>query len=194
MFLRRHKLRMRSRVSGVFWPRIGWRRMSRYYWHRLHRMPGTSQGIAAGLAFGAAWGMTPFYGLHIIFAVTVAWVFGANLVAAAAGTFTANPWTAPPLWFGTYYAGSWMLGLEGRVSDPDFVHMFKELTEALLSLNMDMFGESIWPVFWPMIVGSVPFAGVVGLATYFCLEPIIRDMHFERDQRRSGAHKIKRET
>lgn len=187
MFLRREKLRLRTRIGGLFWPRIGWRRTSRYYWHRLHRMPGTSQSIAAGLAFGAAWGMTPFYGLHIIFAMATAWIFGANMVAAAAGTFAANPWTAPPLWFGTYYAGAWMLGLEGGAARPDFVHMFKELTEAALSLNLEMFGESIWPILWPMTVGCIPLAAVVGLAVYFCLEPVIRAMHLERARRRAGG-------
>jgi uncharacterized protein len=179
MFRRREKLSLRDKLGGVFWPRIGWRRGGLYYWYRLHRMEGTSRSIASGLAFGVGAAMTPFYGLHTVVAIVVAWIFGANLVAAAVGTFANNPWTAPPLWFGTYYAGAWLLGREAS-SSPDFLNMFTSLTEAVFSRNFSMFADSIWPVLLPMAVGSIPFALVVGFTTYLVLEPIIRAMHLER--------------
>jgi uncharacterized protein (DUF2062 family) len=179
MFRRRQKLSLRAKVGGIFWPRIGWKRASLYYWYRLHRMEGTSRSIASGLAFGIAAAMTPFYGLHTIVALAVAWVFGANMVGAAVGTFANNPWTAPPIWFGTYYVGAWMLGRDTS-SNPDFINMFKHLTEAVMNHDMELFAESIWPVLKPMAAGSVPFALVVGFGTYFLLEPVIRAMHLER--------------
>ena len=179
MFRRRQKLSLRAKIGGLFWPRIGWKRALLYYWYRLHRMEGTSRSIAAGLAFGIAAAMTPFYGLHTVVAVGVAWLFGANIVGAAVGTFANNPWTAPPLWFGTYYAGNWMLGRDTS-SNPDFITMFKHLTEAVFTRNMDLFAESIWPVLLPMTVGCIPFALVIGFGTYFILEPVVRTMHLER--------------
>jgi uncharacterized protein len=179
MFRRRQKLSLRAKVGGFFWPRIGWKRAGLYYWYRLHRMEGTSRSIAAGLAFGVAAAMTPFYGLHTIVALAIAWIFGANMVAAAVGTFSNNPWTAPPIWFGTYYVGARILG--GDVSsNPNFINMFKHLTEAVWNLDMELFAESIWPVLKPMAVGCLPFAVVTGFATYFILEPLIRTMHLER--------------
>lgn len=184
MFLRREKLRLRAKIGGFFWPRIGWRRGGRYYWLRLHRMEGTSKSIAAGLAFGVAAAMTPFYGLHTLVAMAAAWVFGASMVAAIVGTFAANPWTAPPIWLGTYYAGAWMLSSDTS-SEPRFVDMFKHLTESVLSLNMQMFVDNIWPVLLPMAVGSIPLAIVAGGITYFVLEPIIRTMHLERASKRT---------
>lgn len=182
MFLRRQKLSMRAKVGGLFWPRIGWKRALLYYWCRLHRMEGTSRSIASGVAFGVAAAMTPFYGLHTVVAIAVAWVFGANMLAAALGTFANNPWTAPPLWFGTYYLGNWMLRGDPS-SDPDFVTMFKHMTEAAFTRDMELFAESIWPVLQPMIVGSVPFALVIGFGTYLILEPVIRTMHLKRSSR-----------
>ena len=179
MFSRRQKLSLRAKIRGIFWPRIGWKRAGLYYWYRLHRMEGTSRSIASGLAFGIAASMTPFYGFHTIVAIVVAWVFGANMVAATIGTFANNPWTAPPIWFATYYAGSWLLGHD-KAPSPDFSGMFMHLMDAVYSRDMTMFTESIWPVLLPMVVGSGPFALVVGLATYFVLEPIIRTMHLER--------------
>jgi len=179
MFRRRQILSLRAKIGGIFWPRIGWKRAGLYYWYRLHRMEGTSRSIAAGLAFGVAAAMTPFYGLHTIVALAVAWVFGANVVAAALGTFVNNPWTAPPIWFGTYYLGARILG--GDVSsNPNFINMFKHLTEAVWNVDMELFAESIWPVLKPMTVGCLPFALVSGFAIYFILEPIIRTMHLER--------------
>lgn len=187
MFLRREKLRLGSRVGGFFWPRIGWTRTAAYYRHRLHRMPGTSRNIAAGLALGVALGMTPFYGLHIVIAVALASLLSVNLFAAAIGTLVSNPWTAPPLWLATYYVGVEMLGQGGASKRPDFIHMFMEMTEAALSLNLETFAETIWPVLWPMIVGSLPFAAVAGLVTYFGVEPVIRTMRVQRALRRAMA-------
>lgn len=179
MFSRRVKPSLRARIGGIFWPRIGWKRAGLYYWYRLHRMEGTSRSIASGLAFGFAAAMTPFYGLHTLVALAVAWIFGANLVAAAVGTFANNPWTAPPLWFGTYYAGVWILGSDIS-SNPDFINMFKHLTESVFNRDAEMFAEVIWPVLLPMAIGSIPFALVVGFGTYFLLEPLVRAMHLER--------------
>jgi uncharacterized protein (DUF2062 family) len=179
MFRRRQKLSLRAKIGGFFWPRIGWKRAGLYYWYRLHRMEGTSRSIASGLAFGIAAAMTPFYGLHTVVAIAVAWVFGANMVAAAIGTLANNPWTAPPLWFGTYYAGTRMLGRDTS-SNPDFINMFKHLTESVFRRDVEMFAENIWPVLLPMAVGSIPFAIVIGFVTYLVLEPVIRAMHLER--------------
>lgn len=179
MFRRREKLSLRAKVGGVFWPRMGWKRTLLYYWYRLHRMEGTSRSIASGVAFGVAAAMTPFYGLHTVVAIGIAWIFGANILAAALGTLANNPWTAPPVWFGTYYAGAWMLGSDAS-SNPDFITMFKHLTESVFNRDVALFAESIWPVLLPMAIGSIPFALIGGLGTYLVLEPLIRSMHLER--------------
>ena len=170
---------------------MGWRRTLSYMWHRLQRIPGTPSSIAAGFAVGVGIAMTPFYGTHIVTAALVAWAIRGNILASILGAQAANPWTAPPLWFGAYYLGTWMMGIDSKAHPPSFVQMFKGLTEATLNLNMDMFLETVWPIFWPMMVGSVPMGLVAGTVSYFALLQVLRTAQHRRVlrmQRKSGHH------
>jgi uncharacterized protein (DUF2062 family) len=192
MFKRRDKLPLLTQIGRWLWPHIGWRRMVIYYWHRLQRIPGTSGSIAAGFACGAAVAMTPFYGTHMVTGGLLAWALRSNILAAMIGAQMANPWTAAPLWFGAYYMGAWMLGLDLAENPPNFIQMFKWLTEATLSVDTEMFMAHVWPIFWPMVVGSIPMAFVAGIISYFALEPILRTVQQDRiarlRRRRELAH------
>ena len=44
--------------------------------HRIKRLPGTPQSIAAGVACGVAASFTPFIGLHFVLAALFAWLVG----------------------------------------------------------------------------------------------------------------------
>src|SRR6185312_15788637 len=105
MFLRREKLSPVTKIARLFWPSMGWGRAIKYYWHRLHRIPGTPSFIAIGFACGAAMAMTPFYGTHMVVGAALACVLGGSMLAAVIGAHVANPWTAPALWYGAYYIG-----------------------------------------------------------------------------------------
>lgn len=192
MFRRRHKLSLPTKIGQWLWPRMGWRRTLSYFWHRLQRIPGTPGSIAAGFACGAAVAMTPFYGTHIVTGGLLAWAIRGNIIAAVFGAQVANPWTAAPLWFGAYYLGAWMLGLNIADHPPNFIVMFKGLTEAILKVDMQMFLTKVWPIFWPMVVGSIPMAIVAGLVSYFALTPVLRMVQLRRVARlqrnRDKAH------
>ena len=171
------------------WPRMGWKRTALYYWHRLQRIPGTPSSVAAGFAIGAGVSMTPFYGTHIVTAGLVAWALRANILAAIVGAQIANPWTAPPLWYAAYYIGALMAG-DVTGHPPDFIEMFKGLTEATLQRDMEMFRMRVWPIFWPMIVGSIPMGIVAGVVSYFTLLPVLKTMQQRRIlrlQKRAGV-------
>ncbi|MBY0509337.1 MAG: DUF2062 domain-containing protein [Rhodospirillaceae bacterium] len=184
MFKRREKLPLRIQVGRWLWPRMGWRRLVVYYWHRLQRIPGTPASIAAGFACGVGISMTPFYGTHVVTAALMAWAIRGSIVAAVIGAQAANPWTAAPLWFAAYYLGAFLLGMNLADNPPNFIQMFKWLTEAMLQVDMDMFMTHVWPIFWPMIVGSIPMAVVAGLVSYFALTPILTGVHERRIARR----------
>lgn len=173
---------------------MGWRRTLAYFWHRLQRIPGTPGSIAAGFACGAAVAMTPFYGTHIITGGLLAWALRGNIIAAVFGAQVANPWTAAPLWFAAYYTGAWMLGLDIAEHPPNFIQMFKWLTEATLKADMDMFINRVWPIFWPMVVGSIPMALVVGTLSYFALTPVLKTVQAKRrarvQRKRTAAHAV----
>jgi uncharacterized protein (DUF2062 family) len=185
LFQRRELISTSHRIAGWFWPRIGWRRAIRYYWHRLHRMHGTSVSIAAGLACGVGSAFSPLIGTHFVLAILLAWVVRGNAVAAVIGTFVVNPWTAPPVWFATYYLGSHLLGIDEGGADAfrHFVAMFRDLTEAAFTLDGELFRTQVWPVLLPMLVGSVPLGMVSGLATYLILEPTLRMVQARRRAR-----------
>jgi uncharacterized protein (DUF2062 family) len=192
MFRRREKLPLLKQISRWFWPHIGWRRMFGYYWRRLQRIPGTPASIAAGFACGTAIAMTPFYGTHMVAGGFLAWALRGNILAAMIGAQMANPWTAAPLWFSAYYIGAWMMGKDLASSPPNFIQMFKWLTEATLQLDAEMFMTHVWPIFWPMVLGSIPMALVAGIGSYFALVPILRSVRENRvarmRRRRELAH------
>jgi len=164
---------------------MGWKRTVAYFWHRLQRIPGTPSSIAAGFACGAAISMTPFYGTHIVTGGLMAWAIRGNIFAAVLGAQIANPWTAPPLWFAAYYLGAWMMGIDLADNPPNFIHMFKGLTESALQWDMEMFRETVWPIFWPMLVGSMPMMIVTGIVSYFALLPVLKGVQMRRVMRRT---------
>ena len=183
MFQRREQRTLLKKVREVIWPRMGYRRAVVYLWHRLQRIPGTSASIAAGFACGVGAAMTPFYGTHIITGMLLALAIRGSPLAAAIGAQVANPWTAPPLWYAVYYIGAWFLGIPIHSRPPNFVQMFKGLTESVLQLDGSLFFHSVWPVFWPMTLGSLPLGLAAGVASYFILEPIIARVRHERSQK-----------
>ena len=185
MFLRRDPLSVIHRLRNWVWPRIGWGRTITYYWHRLQRIPGTPSSIAAGFACGMAASMTPAVGTHAIVGFGLAYAVRGSLLASIIGTLVINPWTAPPVWFSTYYTGAFILGWEqyGHAGASDFVEMFVGLTQAVVQLDMGLFITKVTPIFWPMLVGSFPVAIVVGFASYLVLEPILRNIQQRRLQR-----------
>ena len=185
MFQRREQLSLLRKVGQIFWPRMGWRRTLAYFWHRLQRIPGTPSSIAAGFACGTAIAMTPFYGTHIPTAGLLAWAIRGNIFAAVLGAQLANPWTAAPLWFSAYYLGAWMASIDLSDHPPNFIAMFRSLTESTLALDGAIFREKVWPIFWPMIVGSIPMTIVTGVVSYFALLPVLKTVQERRITRRT---------
>ena len=171
MFRRRKSQSLSVRLRGLIWPAMGVRRVVRYQWLRLQRLPASPTSIAGGFAIGTAMGFSPIVGTHVILAAAIAWLLGLNVVAAAAGTFIVNPWTGPAAWLATYYAGRLMNGeaVWGSENAPAFASMFKGLTESVVSRDLDMFVASVWPVLQPMLLGSIPVGLAAGAVAYFGL-------------------------
>jgi uncharacterized protein (DUF2062 family) len=182
MFRRRDQLPILDRLRDLVWPRIGWGRTVSYYWHRLQRIPGTPGSVAAGFACGLAASMSPAVGTHVLVGLGLAYAVRGSLVASVIGTLVINPWTAPPVWFATYYTGAFILGWEryGHAGAAEFVAMFVGLTRAVASLDARLFVDSVWPVFWPMLVGAFPVALIVGFGSYLVLVPILRKLQERR--------------
>ncbi len=169
MFRRRVELHPLQKLREAFWPRIGWKRATRYVWRRVWRLSGTPHTIAIGFAAGAFTSFSPLLGFHIMMAVVIAWVLRGNLIAAAFGTLVGNPLSYPPIWIATYDLGTRMLGMSGRH------HV--NLTEVLMSHKaFDM----ILPVLVPMALGSVPLGIAAAFVTYFIVKAAVAAYQLRR--------------
>ena len=175
MFKRRNPLSTSAIVRKFFWPSMGWQRAWAYTMHRLARLPGSSYSIAGGFACGAAISFTPFVGLHFIISAIVAWIIRANILASAIGTAVGNPWTFPFIWAWLYQTGTWMTAGEALSGDkvPEFSEVFGHMMEATLSLDMTYLIETAGPIFWPMLVSSIPTGFVIWWAFYLPLKYVV---------------------
>lgn len=175
MFKRRTPRSLSTIFTNILWPKIGWRRTLVYYWQRLIRIPGSPESIAAGFACGAAASMMPLVGFHFLLSVLLALMMRGSVLASMFGTVVGNPWTFPFIWLGTYEFGGWLLGQSlGNQARPPFFAMFTDLFNAMISADAELFIANVWPLWWPMMVGSLPVAIIVGCFTYALLVKPIR--------------------
>lgn len=171
MFRRRKNRSLLVKLRESVWPTIGWRRAGTYLAHRIRRMPGTPESIAAGMACGVAVSFTPFIGFHFVIAAMISWVLGGNLLASAIGTAAGNPWTFPFIWAWIYTLGHWVLGTAPNVDGPN-------------NLTLQYISSHVWDIFLPMMTGGVPTALVVWFAVYYPLRRAIQVYQERRRQRR----------
>ena len=189
MFRRRRPLTIEDRIRCFIWPRCGWRRALAYQGHRLARLPEAPHKVAAGFASGVAAAMTPFIGFQFAVAVVLAALFRGSIIASAIGSFAANPWTYPVIWLGTYQVGREILGpaAAGSATLDELNTSLGLLVRAVLKFDGAMFVSAVWPVFEPMLVGSVPVAAIAWVATYWPIRRLV-----ERRQARRARLRLAR--
>lgn len=186
MFRRRVRPSTLTIIKVFLWPKSGWSRAVHYFWHRLNRLPGTPHSIAAGLASGAAASVTPFLGLHFFIAAAFSWLIGGNVLASTFGTIIGNPWTFPVIWISTYYIGNVLLGngLPTGETVLNFSDMFGGLVKSMIEMNGALFMERVWPVLWPMMVGSIPSALLTWALIYGVFYRLVEIYQRRRNMRR----------
>lgn len=107
---------------------------------RFLKMRGEPRQIALGLALGIMIGMTPFMGFHTVSALFLATFWKWNKIAAVAGVFITNPFTAPFIYPITYVVGNGILGLssisntEKALSVETVAHLIK--TSPLIMVDL----------------------------------------------------------
>jgi len=168
MFKRRVQRSYWDRARGIIWPQSGWRRAFAYMIHRIKRLPGTPQSIAAGVACGVAASFTPLVGFHFILAALLAWLIGGSIIASAIGTAVGNPWTFPFIWIGIYRLGALILGSDVSETLPE-------------GFTLTYIVDNPSAVLLPMAVGAVPAALVAWSVTYW---PVLNIVTKYRELRR----------
>lgn len=168
MFKRRARRTFWGRAREFIWPQSGWRRAFAYMTHRIKRLPGTPQSIAAGVACGVAASFTPLVGFHFILAALLAWLIGGSIIASAIGTAVGNPWTFPFIWIGIYRLGALILGSDVSETLPE-------------GFTLTYIVDNPSAVLLPMAVGAVPAALVAWSVTYW---PVLNIVTKYRELRR----------
>lgn len=187
LFRRREQASLWEMLRVAVWPRRSFARSTKYVFYRLWRLSGSPHAIALGCAAGVFIGFTPLYGFQFMLACLLAWALGGSLVAAALGTFVANPLSFPVIWYSTYKLGCVMLtgnvigscgslpeGLAGWGSA-----VFERLMDFSMEAALLVF-EGVWPVVKPMVIGSLPIGAVAAGISYI----LVRQMVELRQRRR----------
>jgi len=199
MFRRRRKHSLAARLRGHLWPRRGWGRALVYLGHRLRRLPGTPESIAAGFATGVALSFTPLVGLHILVTMMFAWALRANYMAGILGTFAGNPWTFPLMWMLSFRTGARLLGLAPSEAVPaEFsMHFLRDIFGFILfgqtrgeviahPISWAYVNEVLVLVLVPWMVGSLLCGLVAWFVVYFALRTLVTIYRHRRRQRRAA--------
>ncbi|MFI3241686.1 MAG: DUF2062 domain-containing protein [Alphaproteobacteria bacterium] len=184
MFMRRIPKPFKDKLVGFFWPQRGWGRYGKYIMLRLSRLKGTSHEVAIGFACGVAISFTPFVGLHLVLGAVFAFLFGANILASAIGTLVGNPWTFPFIWVSILKTGQWFLGISSNEEYKGFVSLFANAMKALMAFDFKTFASDVWPIFYPMMVGSLPYCVVSFAVSYWFIRNLLDKLSKAKEKRR----------
>ncbi|MEI2387711.1 DUF2062 domain-containing protein [Breoghania sp. JC706] len=182
LFQRRNQPNWAERVRIALWPRHSFTRSAKYFAKRVLRLTASPHAVAIGFAAGTFASFTPFVGFHFMLAFFVAFLIGGNMLASALGTAVGNPLTFPFIWASTYRLGHVLLG-----HDP--------ATAGHHPLKLDLFHQSIdaiWPIFKPMLVGSLPLGFIAGAIAYFIVYGMVRTYQATRREKLSARREATR--
>jgi uncharacterized protein (DUF2062 family) len=162
------------------WPRRSFWRSFQYFLKRMLRLSAEPHTVALGFAAGAFTSFTPFIGFHFLTCFIIAFIIRGNLIAAALGTSIGNPLTFPFIWAATFNVGNFMLGVPMREWG-HFPHLKAPADYSLSSILHSL--DVLWPVFQPMLVGSIPLGLAAGIFTYGITLQAVRRYQTKRKQK-----------
>lgn len=173
IFKRREKRTWGEWLRDLVRPKKGWKRGVKYIGRRVQRLPDTPHRIALGFACGAAASFTPFFTLHALVAVLLAWVVRGNIIAGVFGTAVGNPVSFPLIATTCMQTGYWILGLNGDTAAAteqklSFSYMTEQPFDFLVS------------IFSPYLIGGIIPGVLCGLGFYLALRPIVASFQERR--------------
>lgn len=158
---------------SFIWPRQGLGRTFHYWRHRMTRLPGTPQSIAAGVASGAAMSFMP-PGLHMLMAAGLALLTRGNVIAATLVSVAfGNPLMTALLISLDIGLGELLIGSRQRAITGD-VSMIEFLQHPIDSLAR--YGL-------PFALGAILLAVIAWVVTYFVTLRFIEFAHARRAKR-----------
>jgi len=169
-------------------PRGRVNRQLRRLFRWLLTLRGSPKSIGLGVAIGLFCASSPLLGLHLVLAIVLATLLGANRPAAVTTTFLNNPATFVPVYALEYWIGShfWpgppvarvkqVLGeLVDQLTGTGFFH-FKQNFTAVLELGRD--------IIIPLLIGGTLLGLVVGTAAYYPTMAVVSKLRNKRQERK----------
>lgn len=150
LFKSRKSPTWREKIRIAVWPRVSWMRSGSYVFKRVLRMKASPHKIAVGCAAGVFASITPLVGVQMVMAGAIALILRGSVPAAMLATFTGNPFSWPLIWGTTYALGHAMIGQPGAAEAAAMVHG----------------GDTVWPVLFAMLIGSIPIGLVSAAVSY----------------------------
>ena len=137
---------------------------------RLKHLKASPHEIALGFAFGVWTNFNPFFGINLLIAMSLAFIFRVNVLASVIGTLlTGLPFIFPIFWFFSWYAGSQLISNK-------FDHS--------LVLGNETIVENLAEYFSEMLVGSVILFPIVVFISYLPIKFIVSYWQYKRKIRK----------
>ncbi len=186
LFKRRVPPSVAELIRVWLWPRRSWSRSLRYVLYRIVRLRTNPHALALGCAAGVFAACTPLIGGQMVLATLLAYAMRANVPAAILATFFGNPLSWPVIWAATYVAGAHMIG-EGATTTVGELHSrVGVLWDAVLGQSPEMIAAAaafVWPIFKPMLAGSLPIGLAAGVLIYYMMRAAARAVQQRRSKR-----------
>ncbi len=181
MFKRRTKATFLERTKVFLRTFYSVRLYMRYVLFKLSRSGDSDHRISCGLASGIAISVTPFVGLHFTLSMIIAFLLRGSPVAAAIGTAFGNPITFPFIWMTIYKTGLLFMPSFKMVSSTlNLWEFFASVKDTILALDVDKFFDKIYPIFFPMLIGSIPYYIITFLLSYFFIRGLLKEYRITR--------------
>ncbi len=139
----------------------------------------TPHHIAFAFALGVFWGISPFFGLHIIGALFTAWLLRLNKFVAFIGACVSNPWTIVPISTFSVWVGAKLLAIKDILPKVDWNAVtFTSVISWLKSLitDLDNFLDlmvDLLPLIKSFFAGSLIVASISSIASYFIIRVLV---------------------
>ncbi len=166
----------------------GWSAVYRFFYKKLVRpifvIRSSPHSIALGTSLGLFISLTPTVGFQMLLVLVIGTMIGANRIIAILLCWISNPITFLPMYYGYYYLGVKILGL-----DPWTFGSFQEKMNQFLETSQDLgYRGTIemlrHDIIWPLWVGSLIIAVVTALPAYPLTRFLLKRFHRKRDEKR----------
>ena len=128
-----------------------------------------TESVRPALYVGSIVALLPLLGVQVAIAFVLALLFRANVMILVGLQFITTPFTAPPLYFGTYHVGLVAIEAAGFDTEPHMVHDNDALIQELESIDQSLGEpERTWSQRWgttliALVVGGLIVGSLVGL-------------------------------